>query len=279
MEQLRWFSDNEIPFHAQIVLCPDYNDGDELERTLNDLTEFGENLLSAAVVPVGLTKYRGAAKLNSVDEETARKTLEIASKYKKVCCSDEFFLLAGQKIPQAQYYGSFSQLDDGVGSIRLFLDDFYSLVLPQKISKPLNVLFAASYAAKSAMEAVSDELNKIKNLSTRVVPVKSNYWGEDITVAGLITSGDLIETIKEANSVEGLKGLKVERNSNHSTIQPFNLSSELAVIPSVMLRPYSEDFLDGKNLDYVREQTGMDFFVIRNIYSMKEFVDFLGDLA
>lgn len=252
LENLKWFRKNKIPFHAQIVLCPGYNDGAELERTLDDLAELKNTVLSIAIVPVGITQFR-TEMLTQVDKKCAQETLRIASKYKKVCCSDEFFLLAGQEIPPAKYYGNFSQLEDGVGSIRLLLEDFKSLELPKNLKNPKKILFATSYAAKIALDEICVQLDKIKNLTTEVVPVKSNYWGRDITVAGLITTDDLIEALK------GKDG-------------------DFVVIPSVMLRPYSEDFLDGKTLSYVKEQTGKDFFVIQNIYSMKELTDYLQTL-
>lgn len=252
LENLKWFRKNKIPFHAQIVLCPGYNDGAELERTLSDLSELKNTVLSVAIVPVGITQFR-KENLKQVDRECAIQTIDIASKYKKVCCSDEFFLLAGYKIPPAKYYGHFSQLEDGVGAIRLLLEDFKKLQLPASIKQPLKILFATSYAARTALETISHKLNKIKNLTAEVIPVKSNYWGQDITVAGLITTGDLVEALKDKNG-------------------------DFVVIPSVMLRPYSEDFLDGKTLSYVKEQTGKNFFVIQNIYSMKELTDYLNNL-
>lgn len=252
LENLKWFRKNKIPFHAQIVLCPGYNDGAELERTLNDLAELKNTVLSVAIVPVGITQFR-TEMLTQVDKKCAQETLRIASKYKKVCCSDEFFLLAGQEIPPAKYYGNFSQLEDGVGSIRMLLEDFKSLEIPKKLKNTKKILFATSYAAKIALDEICTKLDKIKNLTTEVVPVKSNYWGRDITVAGLITTDDLIEALKDKDG-------------------------DFVVIPSVMLRPYSEDFLDGKTLSYVKEQTGKDFFVIQNIYSMKELTDYLQTL-
>ncbi len=252
LENLKWFRKNKIPFHAQIVLCPGYNDGAELERTLNDLAELKNTVLSVAIVPVGITQFR-TEMLTQVDKKCAQETLRIASKYKKVCCSDEFFLLAGQEIPPAKYYGNFSQLEDGVGSIRLLLEDFKSLEIPKKLKNTKKILFATSYAAKIALDEICVQLDKIKNLTTEVVPVKSNYWGRDITVAGLITTDDLIEALKDKDG-------------------------DFVVIPSVMLRPYCEDFLDGKTLSYVKEQTGKDFFVIQNIYSMKELTDYLQTL-
>ena len=250
MENLNWFKDNEIPFHAQIVLCPDVNDGAELDRTLNDLSTLGENLLSVAIVPVGITQYREDNLLKQVTSEVAKQTIEIASKYKKVCCSVEFFLLAENDIPSTDYYGNFCQLDDGVGAIRALIDDFESYELPDELSEPLDLAFATSYAGKDAIEYVSKRLNRIKNLKTSVYPVKSNYWGQNITVAGLITSQDLINTIKD-------------------------IKSDYIVVPGVMLKPYTDSFLDGETLSHVEQITGKKFIVIHNQYSLGELIDFI----
>ena len=249
LENLKWFRKNKIPFNAQIVLCPGINDGKELERTLSDLAQLKTTVLSTAIVPVGITQFR-KEKLKRVDVKCAKETIEIASKFKRVVCSDEFFLLADEPIPPAKYYGNFSQLDDGVGALRMFYDDFKKLKLPKQVSKPYKIIFACSYAAKDMLGKIAPKLNKIKNLEVKICPVKSTYWGEDITVAGLITTDDLIRTLKDE-------------------------ICDMVVIPSVMLRPYSEDFLDGKNLDYVKSQTKKDFFVQQNIYSLKEVVDFI----
>ena len=252
LEKLKWFRKNKIPFHAQIVLCPGWNDGKELERTLSDLAELKNTVLSVAIVPVGITQFR-EDELKQVDKKCAIETIEIASKFKRVCCSDEFFLLAEKEIPSAKYYGNFGQLDDGVGSLRYTLDNFYKLKLPKLISKPYKIVFACSYAAKFVIEEISNKLNKIKNLTTVVRPVKSVYWGKDITVAGLITSDDLIRTVKDEEC-------------------------DIVVIPSVMLRPYTQDFLDGNNLDYVKEKSKKEFFIQQNIYSFEETVEFIRTL-
>lgn len=249
MDNLRWFKENDIPFHAQIVLCPGYNDGEELDRTLKDLSSLGEALLSVAIVPVGVTQFR-SDELKTVDMEVAEETIKIASKYKKVCCSDEFFLLAGKDIPKGDYYGNFSQLDDGVGSLRTLMDDFDELELPEKLDKPLKIAFACSVAAKNAFEYISAKLNKIANLKTTVNPVKSTYWGKNITVAGLITSDDLINSVKD-------------------------IDADYVVVPSIMLKPFTDLFLDGNSLDYVIEKTGKNFFVTSNNYSLCEVVDLI----
>lgn len=273
LENLKWFRKNKIPFHAQIVLCPGYNDGAELERTLSDLAELKNTVLSVAIVPVGITQFRAEASasvgnlkndtkiyeggekgLKHVDKKCAIETLDIASKFKRVCCSDEFFILAEREIPPAKYYGNFCQLDDGVGALRMLEDDFKSRELPKSLKTPLKMSFASSYAAKNTFEKIAKKLNKIKNLTVTVNPVKSLYWGQDITVAGLITTDDLIRTVKD-------------------------LDADIVVIPSVMLRPYSEDFLDGKTLTYVKEQTGKEFQVVKDIYSFKETSEYLKSLS
>lgn len=253
LENLKWFRKNKIPFHAQIVLCPGINDGAELERTLTDLAELKNTVLSVAIVPVGITQFR-AEKLKQVDKKCAEQVLDIASKFKRVCCSDEFFLLAERDIPPAKYYGAYNQLDDGVGSLRILLEDFKSRELPKALNKSLKISFASGYAATYALERIAKKLNRIKNLKAVVNPVKSEYWGQDITVSGLITTDDLIRTVK-------------------------NLDTDLVVIPSVMLKPYSEMFLDGKTLTYVKEQTKKEFLVIKEIYSTKELVDYLWTFA
>ena len=253
LENLKWFRKNKIPFHAQIVLCPGINDGAELERTLMDLAELKNTVLSVAIVPVGITQFR-AEKLKQVDKKCAEQVLDIASKFKRVCCSDEFFLLAERDIPPAKYYGAYNQLDDGVGSLRILLEDFKSRELPKALNKSLKISFASGYAATYALERIAKKLNRIKNLKAVVNPVKSEYWGQDITVSGLITTDDLIRTVK-------------------------NLDTDLVVIPSVMLKPYSEMFLDGKTLTYVKEQTKKEFLVIKEIYSTKELVDYLWTFA
>lgn len=249
LDNLNWFRKNKIPFHAQIVLCPGLNDGKELERTLSDLAKLKNTVLSVAIVPVGITQFREES-LKQVDKKCAEETLKIASKFKRVCCSDEFFLLAEQEIPPAKYYGNYNQLDDGVGSLRILLEDFKSRELPKEIKKPIKISFASGYAATYALEKIAKKLNKIKNLTVTVNPVKSEYWGKDITVSGLITTDDLIRTVKD-------------------------LDTDLVIIPSVMLKPYTESFLDGKTLSDVKNQSGKEFFVVKEIYSTKEIIDFI----
>lgn len=263
MENLKWLEKNEIPVHLQIVLCPNYNDGFELKRTLSDIDKL-KNVSSVAIVPVGITKFREMTndKLYPVTKEVAIETIKIVDEFNKTkgthiaCCSDEFFAIGEKRIPEKKYYGNFSQLEDGVGALRLLLDDFVreKKRLPKKLNKPLKILFATSLLAKPALDEIAENLNKIKNIDAIVIAVKSNYWGDGISVAGLITSDDLINTLK---------------NNCQNEIKP------IVIIPSVMLRAFTQDFLDGNTLDYVKDETGLEFFVVENWYSTKEIVDFI----
>lgn len=265
LANLKWLAKIHIPVHLQIVLCPKYNDGDELRRTLSDIKKL-KNVLSVAIVPVGITKFRKkvqGGELYPVTPEIARETLEIARDFnaeiKKdlVCCSDEFFALAQEEIPPKKYYGNFCQLEDGVGSLRLLCDDFKKekKKLRTSLKQPKRLIFATSKLAERTMEKISAQLNKIENLSCEVRAVESSYWGENITVAGLITSQDLISAL----------------------IEPEVVCPEAVtvVIPSVMLRKFTRDFLDGQTLDYVEKQTGFEFFVVEDYYSTREIVDLI----
>lgn len=275
LKHLKWLDKNHIPVHLQIVLCPEYNDGEELKRTLTDLSKL-KNVLSVAIVPVGITKFREEGELKPVTKKTALETINIVDEFRKkmnlpICCSDEFFSLGGKCIPFSEYYGGFGQLEDGVGALRLLLDDFEQEKkrLPIKVKKSLALLFATSQLAKPAIAEIAEELNKIENLTANVVAVKSDYWGEGISVAGLITSEDLINTIKQET---GNREQETEQTKKLLTPHPSLLT---AIIPSVMLRPFTQDFLDGKTLDYVKEKTGCEFIVIKDCYSTKEIVNFI----
>ena len=130
------------------------------------------------------------------------------------------------------------------------MDDLDSFKLPEKINKNLTLCFACSEAAKSAFSYISAKLNKIENLNVIIKPVKSTYWGKNITVAGLITSEDLINTIKD-------------------------IEADYIIVPAIMLKPFSNLFLDGKSLDFVMEKTNKNIYVCRDNYSICEVVELI----
>ena len=257
MDDLEWLSSLEIPFHTQIVLCPGFNDGKELEKTLQDLSKFRPNILSVAVVPLGLTKYRNDKHFKRVDKQKAIEVIAQIENFNKkvksnfVSASDEFYILAESDFPKKSYYNDFCQLDDGVGSSRLILDDFlkYKAKLPKTISKKINIAIATGQISEKVLSEIAHELNKIKNFSVKVVGVKSRFWGNDVTVSGLLTGQDLIDAFKP------LKG-----------------QFDSIFIPSVMIRPYTEVFLDNKTVTDVSKEIG-NIKQIKNYYSIKELVD------
>lgn len=256
-EELDFLKENFIPFHAQIVLCPGYNDGEELKFTLDELYKYKSMLLSVAIVPVGVTKYRNDD-LTTVSKEKAIETIEIVDEFNKkkkrypVCVSDEFYWLAEREIPGKKYYGEFSQIEDGVGAVRLLKDDFEKQKkrLPKKLKEPLKLTFALSASAFELFEEFRPELEKIENLEVENVPVKSEFWGEKITVAGLLTSKDIIRTFK-------------------------GKEPKILVLPGVVFAPYTDNFLDGATLQDIEKALNTTILRIEDYLSFKEITDFL----
>ncbi|MCR5260542.1 MAG: DUF512 domain-containing protein [Candidatus Gastranaerophilales bacterium] len=259
-EHLDFLKENDIPFHAQIVLCPNYNDKEELKYTLNELYKYKNILLSVAIVPVGITKYR-KDKLTTIDKKKAEECIAIVDEFNKkrksypVCLSDEFFLIAEQDVPPAKYYRGFGQIEDGVGALRLIKDDFEKRFkkCSKKLKKPARITFGTSKSAYKTFAEFAEKLNTIENLTVEVVKVEPKFWGKDISVAGLICYQDLVDSI--------------------SPYKPQNL-----VIPSVMLSPYTNEFLDGKSLDDLKSALNCNIHVIKDIYCTSELFDIIRNL-
>lgn len=210
MESLGYFADNGIGMNGQIVLCPGYNDGDELRRTLNDLTGFYPQMASVSVVPVGLSRYReGLAALQKFDAEGARETLSIIGEIQArmrsqhgtnfVYASDEFFLLAGEALPDSSYYDGFPQIENGVGMMTDFRE-----TLEEAVSRagtvhgndvPLKIGIITGRLAADFMRDCAAKASAVNGAEASVYPVVNDFFGEDITVSGLITGQDIIRQV------------------------------------------------------------------------------------
>lgn len=257
LEDLKWLKKADIPIHAQIVLCPGYNDGEELERTLNDFIKFKSIIQSVAIVPVGITKFH-KNNLQTLTKENALHVIKLVenfnTKVKKhlAMASDEFFLKADYPIPDKKYYGSFSQLEDGVGALRLLMDDFdkRKKKLPIKLKTPLELTFAVAKSSVKIFNKISSTLNSIENCNCEIAELKNEFFGDNVTVAGLITGQDLISQLKGKN----IKKL---------------------VIPSIMLRPFNNDFLDNTTVAQVEKELNCKVIIIKDIYSTKEIFQIL----
>ena len=196
-----------IDFHGQIVLCPDYNDGPILARSLEDLAALEQSLLSLAVVPVGLTRHRdNLAPVQPVNPEVAQETIRLIDGYQTrflklygrrvVFAADEFYIRAELPVPAKDYYEDYAQLENGIGLIRQMLDQSRELETqkPQPTAE-IKVLLITGQAAESTLTVVSKGVEILfPGLSIVVTAVENRFLGEQITVAGLLAGADILET-------------------------------------------------------------------------------------
>ncbi len=209
-ELLRWLkklSAKGIEFHLQIVIVPGYNDGEALKESIRTLLHPKINSLSIGLVPVGLTKYRdNLAEITPFDSAKAREVLDIASELsleldsKIIYCADELFVLADQPIPPPDYYQEYPQIENGIGMLRLMLENFRkkrSAFLKEIKAKDGDLVFVTGLSAHKSLLEVSDYLNrKLETERVRVQPVINNYLGTGITVSGLLTCQDIVRQVK-----------------------------------------------------------------------------------
>jgi putative radical SAM enzyme (TIGR03279 family) len=259
LDQLRWFQKRRLQIHAQVVVCPGINDGVHLERTLLDLASFhkGEvpTVASVAVVPVGLTRFRPAEdELTPVTPQKASEVIEqvrsLQDKFRNslgttfAWLADEWFLIAGEDLPPTSHYEDYPQLGNGVGSIRRFLKEFQEIAknkLPQQVSPPRRFTWVVGNAVEVAFQPILRQLNQVAGLEVNLVALASNYWGQSITVTGLLTGQDLLE---------GLQGRDL---------------GDRILLPSVMLKHDEARFLDDITVAELTNQLGVPLLPITDI--------------
>nr|WP_256970525.1 DUF512 domain-containing protein [Caldicellulosiruptor bescii] len=209
LKQLEYLSSHNIEFDVQIVLMKNINDKDNLDRTISSLANFYPNLRSIAVVPVGLTKYReGLFELEPFSKEDAKEVLWQISKWQKeferrfgtklVFASDEFYVKAEEKIPDYRFYEEFRQIENGVGLLALFKKQFLSSLkkLKPNVKLKKRITLVTSVAAYKFMKELIETFNqKYPNIKVDVVAIVNNFFGENVTVAGLLTGQDIISQL------------------------------------------------------------------------------------
>ncbi len=233
MERLRFLTEHGICLNTQVVLCPEMNDGEELVRTIQDLMSLMPRVNSLSIVPVGVTAHRdGLFPLRTFTEKEAESVVRTAEKYQKECLkkygrrflylSDEFYLLAGLPIPDAEEYEDFPQIENGVGLMASLKEEWDAAKeeAPEVIEKRSISIATGTLAAPFIRELMGEAMKKYPNLSVRVYDVLNRHFGKSITVAGLVCGKDIE---KELSGKE---------------------LGEKLYIPSVMLRHETEDFLD-----------------------------------
>ena len=248
-----------IEMNGQIVLCKGVNDGEELERSIRDLTKYLPYMESVSVVPVGLSKYReGLYPLEPFTKEDAIKVLETIHKWQKVCmdshgthfihASDEWYLLAERELPQEENYDGYIQLENGVGMIRLLLDEFRAALKELLIEGAEDVSkenhrrsIATGYLAAPFVKQLAKEcMERFPNYDIRVYPIRNDFFGERITVSGLLTGQDLEAQLKTQELGEKL------------------------LLPCNLLRSGEEVFLDDMTLDELKTALQVEIDIVKS---------------
>ena len=209
LKYLKQFADAGIAMNCQIVLCPGINDGDELRRTLTDLGNLMPNIKSAAVVPVGVTKFRdGLYPLEKFNKETAGQAIDLIESFQAaflekygtrlVFPADEFYITAERELPDGDYYEDYCQYENGIGMLRSLADEFESAMkIADDPTKPRTVSIATGAAVYDFLvKLVKKSEEKWNNIKCNVYKIRNDFFGETITVTGLITAQDIIAQLK-----------------------------------------------------------------------------------
>lgn len=253
---IKKLADAGIKLNTQLVLCPGYNDGDELTYSLQELGKLYPAVQSIAAVPVGLTCYRsGLEKLNPFTKDQSLDVISRIDSYNSefLCynntniafAADEFYLNAGLPMPECERYGDFVQLENGVGMWALLKSEAESAIaeLPDGyvLDSERNITMATGVAAYELIKHIATKAEeKVKNLHINVVKIENHLFGETITVAGLLCGKDI---------ADGLKGV--------------DLHDEL-LIPAVTLRHEGDLFLDDMSIDELSEKLGVRVTPVEN---------------
>jgi putative radical SAM enzyme (TIGR03279 family) len=259
LQQIKWFQKRRLQIHAQVVVCPGINDGVHLEQTLRDLASFhtGEvpAVASVAVVPVGLTKFRPQQdELTPVTREKATEVIkqvrslqqEFRQKFDSTFAwlADEWFLIAGEDLPSESEYEDYPQIDNGVGSIRLFLKKFTQAaekLLPPKVKPQRRLHWVVGNAVEKAFQPILQRLNSTEGLEVKMHALNSDYWGQNITVTGLLTGHDLLLNLQKQDLGAGI------------------------LLPTVMLKHGESVFLDDISIEEVARQLKTKIFPVAGV--------------
>lgn len=260
LSYLKKLANAGIELCTQLVLCPGINDGDELVRSMHDLVALCPSLISCAAVPVGITKFRdGLYPLRTYTRDEAREVIKVMDSFGDYCkknygqriftAADEFYVLAELPVPDEDYYEDYPQLDNGVGLIRSLLEDLkYFLEDPDDLSldHERNVLAITGVAANDTVHTFCKMLEeKFPKLNIDILCVKNDFFGETVTVAGLLTAGDIEKNVK-----------------HHLALS--NKKYDGMVIPHAALKADEDVFLDGVTLSELQDHVGIPTFPAEN---------------
>ncbi|MBQ8147426.1 MAG: DUF512 domain-containing protein [Lachnospiraceae bacterium] len=243
----------EIPMNGQIVLCKGVNDGEELRRSMEDLLNYAPHMQSVSVVPVGLTKFReGLYPLETFTKEDAIQVLDMIHHYQDIAyekygmhfihASDEWYILAEQEIPSAERYDDYIQYENGVGMVRMFRDDLLDALKDWKGDDRQGkvTLVTAKLIYPTICWAVKELQKCYPNMEFQVACITNHFFGENITVAGLLTATDIMEQLKEMDL------------------------GDRVVLPSVVLKADEPIFLDDITLEEVQKALQVPIHIVKS---------------
>lgn len=257
MEHFERLKEADVEFHTQIVLCPGINDGEILEKTLEDLTAYKPTVLSVAIVPVGLTKYREKCyQLEMFTKKQANDVIDMVEKWQRInrakgesnfiYLGDEFYFLADRPIPDYDHYDGFPQLENGIGLTRKFISEWEEAdIICNAYQQPIYLNVICGKSAALILQPLINNLD-IPNLFVNLVAVENRFFGKDITVTGLLTGQDILYAL------ERLEG---------------NCSG--VIIPGVALRSGENVFLDNYSLDDLKKDLNINVQVANNGIELK----------
>ena len=260
LQKVRTLYEAGITMNGQIVLCKGINDGEELERSIRDMAEYLPCLQSVSVVPVGLTKYReGLYPLEPFGKEDAKEVLRIIHSWQKrlyekwglhfIHAGDEWYALAEEEIPEEERYDGYLQLENGVGMLRLLENEFneaYEAL--EGDSEVRNVSVVTGYLAYPYLKKLAERLEqKFPATTIRVYPIRNDFFGEQITVSGLITGQDLLHQLKGRELGDKL------------------------LLPCNMFRSGEEVLLDDVTLSQVKDALQVDVDIVKS--SGQDFIE------
>ncbi|MBN3908432.1 MAG: TIGR03279 family radical SAM protein [Nostoc sp. NMS1] len=259
LQQLKWFQKRRLQIHAQVVVCPGINDGKHLEQTLKDLASFhtGEvpAVASVAVVPVGLTRFRPPEdELIPVTREKAQEVISqvqiLSQQFRQqfgssiVWLADEWFLIAGKELPSESEYEEYPQIDNGVGSIQLFIKQFATVaaeLLPPKVYPQRKLTWVVGNAVEKAFQPILKRLNCVEGLEVNMRALCSDYWGQTISVTGLLTGHDLLLNLEGQDLGDGI------------------------LLPNVMLKNGELVFLDDMSIEELAGRLNTKIFPVAGV--------------
>ncbi len=262
-----------ITCHTQLVLCPEANDGDHLTRSIHDLSELRPIVESISVVPVGLTKYNNMIKTGELpplrhytcaEAEVIVEQVEIYQRQFAssdphgdpfVYLSDEWYYITQREFPPASHYGSYAQVENGVGMTRYLIDQWARTKrnLPPTLPRPCRVTLVTSVMAQPVIEKLAEDIRQVKHLDVQVLPVVNQFFGAEVTVAGLLCGQDVLAALEEHGN-----------------------PGDLVLLPRVMLDNDGVRFLDDMTVDEFKDRLSVRIEFVRNA---QETIDALRSLA